>query len=84
MRITKKVAKDIMDHFKINPEVISVKTFMDGMKEEAEHEDITKGDLILTAKIVIAHLNEHPQYYKYLKRMVKKLKKLPTENIYIE
>ena len=46
--------------------------FKMGMKVEREHEDITKGDPIKTAKIVIAHLKEVPNYYTKLKKVEKK------------
>ena len=38
-----------------------------GMNVELEHRDITRGNLLLTAKIVIAHLKEVPDYYTQLK-----------------
>lgn len=41
--------------------------FYDGMKEEMEHKDITGGDLVETAKIVLAHLKEDRHYYTKLK-----------------
>jgi len=41
------------------------------MKVELEHEDITKGDPIKTAKIVMAHLKEVPDYYTKLKKVEK-------------
>lgn len=40
--------------------------FYDGMKEELEHKDITGGDPVLTAKIVLAHLKEDRHYYSKL------------------
>lgn len=47
------------------------KQFAMGMKAELEHKDITKGDPILTGKIVKAHLKEMPNYYTKLKKMEK-------------
>jgi len=47
---------------KYNPE-----QFHMGMNVELEHRDITRGNLLLTAKIVIAHLKEVPDYYTQLK-----------------
>ena len=34
-----------------------------GMESEHEHEDVTKGDAVLTARIAAAHLREDPLYY---------------------
>lgn len=42
-----------------------------GMKVELEHTDVTGGDLVQTAKIVIAHLNEDRKYYSKLETMEK-------------
>lgn len=47
--------------------------FKKGIKVEHEHDDITHGDLLLTAKIVWAHLKENPKYYDALENMEKKL-----------
>lgn len=41
---------------------------LEGMNEELEHCDITDGDSILTAKIVLAHLREDPEYYVKLRK----------------
>ena len=61
--------------------------FLDGLNIESEHGSINKDtnvtddDIILTAKIALAHLNEYPNYYnndyglkvfeKYLDKMIK-------------
>lgn len=43
--------------------------FLDGINIELEHgtvdetTNVTNDDLIITAKIALAHLNEHPNYY---------------------
>lgn len=43
--------------------------FLDGINIEAEHgtinpsTNVTNNDLIMTAKIALAHLNEFPNYY---------------------
>lgn len=45
------------------------KEFLDGLNVELEHgkinpmTNVTNNDLILTAKIALAHLNEFPNYY---------------------
>jgi hypothetical protein len=43
--------------------------FCMGMKVEQEHKDITHGDPEMTAKIVLAHLKEIPDYYTRLEDM---------------
>jgi hypothetical protein len=43
--------------------------FKRGMVVEKEHKDITKGDPVMTAKIVLAHLKEIPDYYTRLEKM---------------
>lgn len=40
-----------------------------GMKHELEHADVTGGDLVLTAKIALAHLREDRKYYSKLESM---------------
>ena len=46
--------------------------FQEGLKVEKEHKDVTKGDPLKTAKIVMAHLKEVPDYYTKLKKVEKK------------
>lgn len=41
-----------------------------GMNVEMEHEDVTKGNIVKTAKIAAAHLKENPKYYTLLKKYV--------------
>jgi len=48
------------------------KQFKAGMVIEKEHSDVTKGDPVKTAKIVVAHLKEVPNYYTKLKKVEKK------------
>jgi hypothetical protein len=43
-----------------------------GMDVEKEHEDVTHGNKLKTAKIAAAHLKERPDYYKRLKKYVEK------------
>lgn len=50
----------------------SLEQFIKGMNVELEHADITRGSPILTAKIVLAHLKELPDYYDRLEKMEKK------------
>jgi len=41
-----------------------------GLKTEKEHEDVTKGNKMKTAKIAAAHLKEVPDYYDKLEKCV--------------
>lgn len=47
----------------------TIEEFLDGMNVEAEHglispkTNVTNNDIITTAKIALAHLNEFPNYY---------------------
>jgi len=54
------------------PNKYNLAQFKAGLKVEHEHVDITKGDPVKTAKIVLAHLNELPDYYTKLKKVEKK------------
>ena len=51
------------------PEGTDYKQFCRGMAVELEHQDITHGDPYMTAKIVLAHLKELPDYYTKLKKV---------------
>ena len=41
-----------------------------GMGVEKEHKDVTGGDPVKTFKIVVAHLDEDPNYYTKLKSVM--------------
>ena len=51
---------------------ISKSEFAKGMQVEQEHRNITHGDPIMTAKIVLVHLKELPDYYTRLNVMESK------------
>ena len=53
--------------------VYNLTEFLWGMREESEHKDVTLGDPVMTAKIVLAHLREHEDYYSRLKKLEKAL-----------
>ena len=53
----------------VNPEQLLI-----GLAVELEHFDITNGDLLMTAKIALAHLAESCEYYIELEKMEKKFK----------
>lgn len=46
--------------------------FKKGLDVELEHKDVTNGDIILTAKIALAHLKEDPKYYDKLAQVESK------------
>lgn len=45
-----------------------------GMNTELEHQDVTHGNVVQTAKIAAAHLKENPKYYSLLMKHVEKPK----------
>jgi hypothetical protein len=53
----------------INFNKFTPEEFLDGMNVELEHgrvnpsTNVTNDDLVMTAKIALAHLNEYPNYY---------------------
>lgn len=75
MKVTIKQAKELAKKFNINLKVVPLKYWQIGLNTELEHgtklplSNITNNDLILTAKIVIAHLSEYPDYYQRLEIM---------------
>ena len=48
--------------------------FFLGMNTELEHQDVTHGNVVKTAKIAAAHLKENPKYYSLLMKHVEKKK----------
>ena len=57
------------NELEINFEKFSIKDFLTGINIELEHgfvnpkTNVTNDDLIMTAKIALAHLNEYGNYY---------------------
>lgn len=75
-RVTNLQAMKIAKELKINLEVVPLEIFKYGLHVELEHgkrlgrvTNVTKDNLHLTGKIVLAHLLESPDYYQRLKRM---------------
>ena len=56
--------------------------FCMGMDVEQEHKDITKGNDQMTARIVLAHLKEMPDYYTRLEAMENNGRNEKKENDY--
>lgn len=71
----------IYQYFRIDPLDIPRSVMREGMIVEMEHgtayalTDITRDDIIMTAKIVLAHLHEGIEYYDLLAELERKLKK---------
>ncbi len=66
-------AKEIGDKLQVDWNRIPFDEFVMGIGEEFEHTDITGGDIEMTAKIALAHLEEDPAYYTKLKEAMGKL-----------
>lgn len=76
MKITKSQAIKLAKKYKINLDVIDINEWHYGLNVELEHgskfgifTNITNNNLSTTAKIVIAHLTEFPDYYKRLLKL---------------
>jgi len=61
--------KNLKDKINLDWSKIDISQFKVGLKEELEHKDVTGGDLVLTAKIVLAHLKEDPHYYSKMEKI---------------
>ncbi len=61
--------KKIGDKLGVDWKEVDLDEFCDGMFDEEEHKDVTGGDPVKTAKIVLAHLKEYPDYYTRLKKV---------------
>lgn len=66
-KVSRKISDSILQKMKytFNPE-----EFHKGMNVEMEHEDVTNGNIVKTAKIAAAHLRENPKYYTLLSKYV--------------
>lgn len=69
MKVSRKISDAILKKmgYPFNP-----KQFHMGMNVEMEHQDVTSGNVVKTAKIAAAHLKENPKYYTLLKRHIEK------------
>ena len=68
-KISREQSDKILDKmgYKFNPT-----EFFLGMNTELEHQDVTHGNVVKTAKIAAAHLKENPKYYSLLIKNVEK------------
>jgi hypothetical protein len=75
-------------YFQIDPADIPYETMRTGIQVELEHgtvhqlTNITNDDLIMTTKIVLAHLWEGKNYYLYLQELESKLEKEKNIPVY--
>ena len=69
MKVSRKISDAVLKKmgYKFDPE-----EFHKGMNVEMEHQDVTNGNVVKTAKIAAAHLTENPKYYTLLKKYVEK------------
>ena len=73
--VTAQEAKAMGEHLGVTWQEFDVEEFRRGMVVELEHglrdpaTNVTDDDLLLTAKIALAHLNEFPDYYDRLEKM---------------
>lgn len=73
--VTADEAKAMGEQLGITWKEFDVEEFRRGMVVELEHglhdpaTNVTDDDLLLTAKIALAHLNEFPDYYDRLEKM---------------
>jgi len=73
--VTADEAKAMGEQLGITWKEFDVDQFRRGMVVELEHDlhdpatNVTDDDLLLTAKIALAHLNEFPDYYDRLEKM---------------
>lgn len=66
IKTARKVARMLNLNFK--KKRYHIKDLLKGMNVELEHKDVTKGCPVLSAKIALAHLREHYNYYKLLEK----------------
>lgn len=79
MRVTKKDAFAMGTKLGVNFDVIPLEEFQQGMMVEMEHgkrlgiTNVSKDNLLITAKIALAHFLEYPDYYRALEKMEARL-----------
>lgn len=82
MKVSIKNTKKYGNILNINWDVISPAIFKYALEVELEHgkkfgtiTNVTNDDLLLTAKIALAHLLEYPDYYERLQKLEEKAEK---------
>jgi hypothetical protein len=64
------LAKKLGEELKLDWSKYDLEEFRMGIEEELEHKGVTHGDLKMTARIALDHLNEDPNYYTKLKSVM--------------
>lgn len=67
--VTLEDARRVGDALRMNWLVVTPEAFRGALAAELEHTDVTKGDLLQTGLIALAHLREYPDYYDRLAPM---------------
>lgn len=82
MKVSNSVARGLAKKIKLNTDVVDIDTFQYALNVELEHgsklgkqTNVTNDNLVMTTKIVLAHLLEFPDYYKRLKKLEDKAEK---------
>lgn len=81
MKITKAQAARAGKKLGVDFDIVDIDTLKQGMNVELEHgkrhgiTNITNDNILISAKIAMAHLEEYPDYYEALEKMENKLKK---------
>ena len=82
MKITKAQSRKMAKKFGINLDIINIDDWTFALNVELEHgkklgsiTNVTNNNIIITAKIAIAHLLEFPDYYIRLKKLEKSAEK---------
>ena len=82
-RISKKLSNEVFSTLRsADRKGIDKHEFWLGMNIELEHRDVTKGNLMKTARITLAHLRELPDYNTRLRKMEKEGKRELKERRY--
>jgi hypothetical protein len=68
-KITKTQARQLGKEHNINFDVVPFEEWHYGLNVELEHQNLTHGSLEKTVIIALAHLNEFPDYYKFLYKL---------------
>lgn len=68
--VSKKIIKQLANEYEINLNVLSLELLKHATEEEFEHKDIIGDDPELAFRIALKHLEEFPDYYHRLQKMV--------------
>lgn len=80
-KVTDTEVKRVASFLNLDLRKLSLKTLKKGIKVELEHgykgsrTNVSCDDLVITAKIALAHIIEFPDYYERLEKLEKEAKK---------